>query len=242
MVTGLTYSSGTPNYVEQLALLAVVSPTDANYLANLPSAIDYAELRCYQDLQLLSTVTPRTGYSLVGNQSTLTIPLADFIVVQNINVITPVGTANPDSGTRNSLIPVTKEWLQYVYDGSGVNGLPRYFAPISQNVFQFGPRPDENYAAELIGTVRPVSLSATNQTTFLSLYLPSLFLMASMIYISGYQRNFGRQSDDPQMAVSYESQYKALLNSAGTEEAMKKFQSSGWTGQSAAPVASPPRA
>jgi hypothetical protein len=65
--------------------------------------------------------------------------------------------------------------------------------------------------------------------------------MASMIYVSGYQRNFGRANDDPQMAVSYEGQYKALMQGAMIEEARKKFQSSGWTSMSPSPVATPTR-
>jgi hypothetical protein len=65
--------------------------------------------------------------------------------------------------------------------------------------------------------------------------------MASMIYVSAYQRNFGRANDDPQMAVSYESQYQALLKSAIVEEARKQFQSSGWASESPATVATPSR-
>jgi hypothetical protein len=65
--------------------------------------------------------------------------------------------------------------------------------------------------------------------------------MASMIYISGYQRNFGRQSDDPAMAVSYESQYEVLLKAATTEENRKKFLASAYTSQSSSPVATPGR-
>jgi hypothetical protein len=65
--------------------------------------------------------------------------------------------------------------------------------------------------------------------------------MASMIFISGYQRNFGRQSDDPQMAQSYETQYMTLLKGATVEEFRKKYQSSGWTSMSPSPVATPGR-
>jgi hypothetical protein len=90
--------------------------------------------------------------------------------------------------------------------------------------------------ATTIGTV------ANNaSTTFISLYLPDVFIMASMIYISAYQRNFGRANDDPQMAVTYEGQYQALLKSAIVEEARKQFQSSGWASQSPATVATPSR-
>jgi hypothetical protein len=65
--------------------------------------------------------------------------------------------------------------------------------------------------------------------------------MASMIFVSGYQRNFGRASDDPAMAQSYEAQYQTLLKGATVEEARKKFESSGWTSQSPAVVSSPSR-
>jgi hypothetical protein len=65
--------------------------------------------------------------------------------------------------------------------------------------------------------------------------------MASMIFVSGYQRNFGRQSDDPAMSQSYESQYQALLRGATVEEYRKKFAASGWTSISPSPVATPGR-
>ena len=84
-------------------------------------------------------------------------------------------------------------------------------------------------------------MAASNQTTFISQYLPDLLIMASMVYISAYQRNFGRQSDDPQMAQSYESQYQTLLKSAAVEEARKKFEGPGWTSQSPSPISSPTR-
>jgi hypothetical protein len=104
-----------------------------------------------------------------------------------------------------------------------------------------GPYPDAAYQVEIVGTIRPDSLSATNTTTFISLYLPDLFIMASMIYVSAYQRNFGRQNDDPQMAQSYETQYKTLLQSALMEENRKKFEAAAWSSQSPSVAATPTR-
>ena len=49
MVAALTYAT----FTTELALLAVVSPTNAQFLSNLPSAINYAELRIYRDIDLL---------------------------------------------------------------------------------------------------------------------------------------------------------------------------------------------
>ena len=62
-----------------------------------------------------------------------------------------------------------------------------------------------------------------------------------MIYISGFQRNFGKIADDPQMAVTYESQYQTLLKGAVVEEARKKYEASAWSSQGPSPVATPGR-
>jgi hypothetical protein len=236
-MTGLTYAT----YKTALATLSVVPETDPNWLSILPDAIEYAELRIYRDLDLLSTVQVNTSFSTASGSSKVTLTQGTFVTLQNVNVITPAGTTNPDLGTRVPLLPVSKEYIQYAWPSSTNDGVPSYFAMIDERTFSLGPWPDAAYTLEIIGTVRPETLSAINTTTFISQYLPDIFLMASMIFISGYQRNFGRQSDDPQMAQSYESQYQALLKGATVEEYRKKYQSSGWTSMSPSPVATPGR-
>jgi hypothetical protein len=240
MTTGLTYAT----YVTQIATLAVVPESDAAFVTILPQMITYAENRMYRELDFLSTVTTNNTYTTTAGTPFASFTLADFITLQQINVITPAGETVPNSGTRNPLLPATKEFLNLVYPSSSSAALPEYFAMFTQdtdNVVLFGPWPDDTYTLELVGTYRPASLSSVNTTTFISTYLPDLLIMASMIYVSGYQRNFGRANDDPQMAVTYESQYKALLQGATVEEARKKFQSSAWTSMSPATVASPTR-
>ena len=234
---GLTYST----YKTALATLSVVPETDANWLSILPDAIEYAELRIYRDLDLLSTVQANTSFATTASNSKVAITQGTFVTLQNVNVITPAGTSDPDAGTRVPLLPVSKEYIQYSWPSATNAGVPQYFAMIDERTFSLGPWPDAAYTLEIIGTVRPATLSAVNTTTFISQYLPDLFLMASMIFISGYQRNFGRQSDDPQMAQSYESQYQALLKGATVEEYRKKFAASGWTSNSPSPVATPGR-
>lgn len=232
-MAGLTYAT----YKSTLATLSVVPETDPNWLEILPSAIDYAELRIYRDLDLLSTVKSNTSFSTTASDPLITITQGTFVTLQNVNVITPAGTTQPSNGTRNPLLPVAKEYIQYSWPSADNAGVPKYFAMLDQNSFYVGPWPDAAYTLEIIGTYRPLSLSSTNTTTFISQYLPDLFLMASMIFISGYQRNFGRQSDDPAMAQSYESQYQSLLRGATVEEYRKKFAASGWTSISPSPVA-----
>jgi len=248
-VPGLTYST----YVTQIAEMAVVSPADANFLAILPAMIDYAELRIYRDLDLINTSKSFTSASIkttAGNRN-LTFPMTlpdnsgTIVVTEQLNLITPAGQTDPNGGTvtRVTLLPTTKEYLDYVYgsNASGSRGQPKYFAPFNENLFFLGPVPDATYFVEVVATIRPNAMSATNTTTFISQYLPDLLIMASMIYISAYQRNFGRQSDDPQMAQSYEGQYQALLKSAMVEELRKKFEGPGWSSQSPSPIATPTR-
>lgn len=248
MTTGLSYDgsvAGTNSFVAELANLAVVrlnlaDPTDP-FTVLIPQAITYAENRIYRDLDLLSTVSRSSAYQFTPGDRTLAVPAGDFVTIQEVNVITPATITTPDQGTRNPLSPASKEMLNNVYNYLSVTGVPQYFAMIDQNTIIVGPWPNNNYTVEITGTIRPASMSASNQTTFISLYLPDLLLMAAMIFVSGYQRNFGRQSDDPAMAQSYESQYKTLLTGAAIEEARKKFQASAWSSMSPPVAATPTR-
>ena len=256
MTTGLTYSQ----YVTQIATMAVVAETDAAFITILPSMVTYAENRMYRDIDFMFTSTSLHGTTFVlaaGNRNlSFNIDLASnsdaqagtFVVSEQINLLTDAegnaaDTTNPDACVRVPLLPTTKEFLDAVYGSSltANRGQPQYFVPFNETLFFVGPVPDQAYPVEVVGTYRPNSLSASNTTTFISLYLPDVFIMASMIYISAYQRNFGRLNDDPQMAITYESQYQALLKSAIVEEARKKFDAAGWSSQSPATVATPTR-
>ena len=234
----LTYSS----YVQQIATMAVIPSNDTNFTIILPQMISYAELRMQRDLDFLSTQISTTAYSFTSSNNTLTLPTSQFIVPQTFEVV--------NSGVSSPLLPVTKEFIQNVYGSGSTTGLPQYFAvyggdtATTGNTSQYmivGPTPDSNYSTIITGTVRSAPLSATNTTTYISTYLPDMFIMASMIYISAFQRNFGRINDDPQMAQTYESQYQALKASALVEENRKKYEAAAWSSYSPAPAASPTR-
>lgn len=246
-MAGLTYST----YKTQIAQMAVVAEDDVNFLAILPMMIDYASLRICRDLDLMFTSVSLygAGYRLNAGNRNLSFSqnLPDgtsFVVSEQINLILDAAVEyDPDTGTRVPLLPCTKEFLDAVY-GSAVaanRGQPKYFAPFNETLFYVGPVPAISYDVEVVGTIRPAPLSVAVPVTFISEYLPDLLVMASMIYISAFQRNFGKESDDPQMAQSYEGQYQLLLKSAVVEEARKKFDAAGWSSQSPATVASPTR-
>ena len=251
--TPLTYNG----YVTQIATMAVVNTetidgivvgVDAAFNNIIPQMLNYAELRIQRDLDLLPLQTNNT-YSLTIGQNLLQIPVSDFVVIQTLGV---------NSGTALlPLLPATKEFLQNVYGDSGSIGVPAYFAMIggdaltSGNTYNnvlVGPYPDSNYPVTVFGTNRMASLyqsattaAAATGTTFISTYLPDILIMASLIYISAFQRNFGRMSDDPAMAQSYEGQYQVLVKGAVAEEYGKKFEASAWSSSSSSPAATPTR-
>ena len=244
MTTGLSYDgtvSGTTSYVTQISTMAVVDPLDPAFQIILPQMITYAENRIYRELDFLFTSISNTNFGCTVGSRAVNVPSGTFVVSEQINLITPAGTFSPDIGTRVPLLPTTKEFLDAVYGNSQNKGQPKYWVPFDDYTFLLGPYPDAAYQVEIVGTIRPDSMSATNKTTFISLYLPDLFIMASMIYVSAYQRNFGRGSDDPQMAVTYESQYKALLSAAKMEENRKKFEAAAWSSQEPSAIATPTR-
>lgn len=236
-MTVLTYS----DTVSTIANLLVVQTSDADFLQVLPSIINDAELRTYRDLDLLNTSTRSTTTLTAGNRN-LTLPSYNgtVVVCDEINVITPVST-QPDSGTRNQLVPASDELLNALWPSVTGSTVPQYWAMVNQETVILGPWPDAAYTVEVVHTIRPNQLSSTNTTTLLSVYFPDLFIAACMVFGAGYQKNFGATVDDPKAALTWESHYQTLLQGAKVEEARKTFTSQGWSDKQPAPLATPPR-
>ena len=215
----MTYSS----FVSDLAGMGVYNADDADFLAEVPRAITYAEKRLYRDLQLLATNTTEQSLSLAVDDRTVDISgISDrIIVLDGINLLTPAGTTFAE-GTRNRLIRTALAYIDLVYPSNDSAGQPVVYAMLNENTLVFGPWPDDAYPIELVGTIRPAELSASNTETILTRLFPDIFLVAAMIHMAGFKNNFGSMQDNPQMAMSWETQYSALLASAATEEARKK--------------------
>lgn len=237
----LTYTT----YITALTTLMPTQSTDPNFVNILPDCIDYAELRIQRDLNLLQTQARMTGSLTAGNRN-FTLPgssstTASFVVTNGFNIITPSSATDPELGTRNPVTLVSRDVLDNAWPSSTGSTVPQMAAMITQFTAIFGPWPDAAYTVEAIGTQRLPSLTSSNTTTFISTYLPDIFIQASMVWMSSYMKNFGAGADDPKMAQSYESQYQALLSSAATEEARKMFMGSAWTPLTQSAQAQPPR-
>jgi hypothetical protein len=213
--------------------------TDTDLIDILIRMIEYAELRIYTELDFVSTLTTTTTTLTSGTRSVQ--QPTNVIVVQAANIITPYTTTNPELGTRSPLNRRSIDYLNLVYNSATGSATPREFAIIgapttsmgittaaNYNIL-FGPWPDQDYTLEVVGTIRPTPLSETNTTTFLTTYCPHLFLAATMIYGSAFQRDFGAQSDNPQMAQSWENQYSTLRQGVNIEDLRMKSASYSWS-------------
>lgn len=230
-------------YTAQIANLMTEVSSDPNFQTMLPGMIDYAEQRMYRELDLLATrVTDTSGNLTISNRG-FTLPTTQgiFLVVEQVNVITPA-TATAATGSRVPLVCTSRDVIDVCYPSNTAgNKTPEFFAMVNNASIIVGPPPDAAYPVEVIGTQRPAPLSVTNSSTILTSMLPDAFIAASMVFGAGYMRDFGSQADNPQMAQSWETQYKGLIQSANVEELRKKYQSQGWTDQIPTPIATPPR-
>ncbi len=231
------------SYVASILNLMPTTATDPGFITVLPNIIDDAEQRLYRELDLLNTVVRDSSAAFTPSTRTFDLPSTNgtFYVVEGMYAITPFGTTNPDTGKRNYLTPSSRGYIDAAFPSSAGSGIPAYFAPTTQNSYIVGPWPDQAYQAEVVGTIRPAAISTSNLTTLLSAYFPDLFVAASMVFAGGYMQNFGQQSDNAQMAVSWEAHYQALMQSAAVEEGRKKFTQAGWSGKQPAPYVTPPR-
>lgn len=239
----LTYDQ----FVTTIANLTSEDASGADFLQILPSGIDYAEDRIYRELDMLvENVRDSSSLTVAGDRN-FNLPTSLGVYsgpIDGINIITPASTG-PESGTRVRLLPTSLDFLDYTWPSSTGSGVPQYFAYFSQSSLSgqknivFGPWPDATYRVEVIGKIQPAALSSTNTTTYLSTYLPDLMVAATMIFMSGWQQNFGAQrADNPQMPASWSAQYSELMASAATWEARKRFAGPSWTSKAPEPAAS----
>jgi hypothetical protein len=226
---------------------------DAPLQQVLPQVLNYAEARIQRDIDALQARSSNT-YALTVSNNVLSIPVNDFLVLETFEVTQVSGAVVVNSWP---LIPVSKEFIQNCYSGVFSTGMPKYYAMYGDtfgdgantnvNVL-LGPAPNFAYPVRVTGVIRMPSLfkfaisgPADTSYTYISQWLPDLFLMASMIFISAYQRNFSANSDSKDMPVNYEQQYRTLLAGAIAEENRKKGLGSGYSAYSTPATATPTR-
>jgi hypothetical protein len=251
----------------QTMLEIPLNQTDVNFQRLVPLMFLYAEGRIYTDLAfLVTTITQQDRVTALNRE----LALPDNVrQLDQISVCTPAGPIT-NSSKRKTLERITPAaldmfWPQPSYKPNVpqkyalIGGTPQPFLhwtpyaltpppplPVTPpqawfQVVRMMPTPDKSYTVELTGTIRPNTLSPTNNETFLSTRYPELLMCACMVFACGYQRDFGAQAEDPAKAVSWEMQYQALSKGVTVEQARMRGEGPGFTVQPPAPAAHPPR-
>lgn len=225
-----------PTLVSECAAITAISSTilvngDNNFAGIMDAAINYAEGRIYRDLDLPAVSVTDTSVSCSSGIRSISLSTAqgELLAIDTFNIFIPAG-ATSSNGTRVPVMPISKGVLDAIYPSAASSncGQPEFFARLSNVQLLFGPTPDQAYGTEVVATTRPNPLSASNSSTWITQNLPELMVAGCMVFLAGYMRDYGSQSDNPQMAQSWESQYQVLLKSALVDSLRMKFESQGW--------------
>lgn len=202
-----------------LAGLLVTSASDTKFLAMLPRAIDDAEGRIYKAMDFLAMTLPDTSKSFTPGSRDVAVP--DLMVI-----VEKVAYFDVSTGKTNPLRDVSTEFIDAFWPiRAQATQNPSYFARKSDRIIMIGGTPQNANQVEFVGKQRPEPISSGNPSTYISLNHPELLTAACMVFLSGYQRDFGAQSDDPRMALSWETVYQDRLQASMAEEKRRKGNS-----------------
>jgi hypothetical protein len=152
-------------YNALIALLGTFVVDDSSeYTSNVQGFVNRAEERVLRDIdvQLFNTNVQTTTSN---GQSSIT----------KSNSESPIRTVFLSS-TRQHVLRRTRSFIE----AHGGSGIPVYFCD-DQSTITFAPVPDSAYAITINQLTRPIPLSASNQTNWISLYVADLLLWACLI-------------------------------------------------------------
>lgn len=215
-------------------LLVIATETNDNYVIVLPRMIEYAENRILRDLDLIATKTEASVACTPGSRS-VTVP-GSIQIVESACVMYPAGSTTAN-GDNKFLQRLSLEMLEFIWPNRSSTGMPQYYSMLTDTNCILAPTPDGAYLYVAKGPVRPAALSSGVPQTWISINIPDLFIAASMVFGTGWQRDFGAQADDPGSAMSWETQYQTLLRSADVDDARRKAQSESWQPYQPEPLA-----
>lgn len=205
---------------------------DPIFVQQFPQATSYAENRIYREIPMLGAREVVSSLSTTAGTRTIDISALSppMLVVEEVSLITPISTV-PSEGTRVRFNLATLDFINVVWPQESVTAAPtaanpfnKYWTLLDATHVVIAPTPDQTgYAVELTGLVQPAPISSGNPTTYLSINYPELLEAGCCIFLSGaLNRNFGAQGDEPQQAVSWESQFQTLLAAAKREERRRR--------------------
>jgi hypothetical protein len=217
--------------------------TDGAFSVLFPQAISYAEGYIYNKLPMLAQRAQDT--SLVTTPGAANVSLAGtllpILVPERIALLTPAGSSMAN-GTQVQFVAASSDLIDSFWPNESLTWAPNLanaaywciqggVSPVdfSSPIVTLAPTPDAAYTVVLTGLFQQAPLSAANPQTYLSTLYAPLLTAACMVFISGgLLRNYGAQTDETGMAVSWQGQTDRLLDAAGAEEMRRRSQGTGF--------------
>lgn len=138
---------------------------------------------------------------------------------------------------------VSLDFLNLVWPDDALQAPPAvgfaYYVMQDNQTALLAPTPDAAYPLRIGGQWRPAGISASNQTTWLSVFLPDVLIAAVILEAMLYQRDLG-DPQNPQGVAVWQAKYEDAIKSAATEEAVKKGLGPSFQPFMPAPLANPP--
>ncbi len=258
------------NWSQWLQIVSTILQVEDNYGAPFFNAMapyisERASLIMQRDPDLDFLATRIVDESQTTTGGSRAVPIAPtLIVVEGVSLIIPANAA-PNEGTRVPCYRASREFCDFIWPQESLTKAPNTFEPVYYaipSMFEvagsgatadepqalpssmiIAPTPDGQYKVEQHGTMRLPPLSESNQTTFLSTFLPDMLIAASVVAGALIQRDMGATGakDDPSLATHWQEEYDRLKRGAAVESARQKAQSTDWTAYAPAPLANVPR-
>ena len=128
-----------------------------NIELNVAGAVDYDDTRKYAT----SSFTAAKRYLVTP---------ADFLIIRSLQVF----NSTDQTGDRSFMEKRDTSFITE-YNGSGVTGLPKYYANWDESSIVVAPTPDQAYVVQLNYIITPPSFTSSN-TTYLSEYQQGMLL------------------------------------------------------------------
>lgn len=214
----------------------VVDTGSTDFTAIFPQAIQYAESRCYRELDMLALRGSDTSVTLSTSTRNATCP-STVSIVEGISLLTPAGNAPPNA-TRVPLERASIDFIDQFYGNETTQSQPLFYAMKSDTAIVIAPTADAAYKIEITGTVQPTPMSLGNQNSFLGDFFPDLLLSAAMVFMSAWQRDAGSQMS-PQDVNTWQSMFDMEMKSAQEWVQRQKSQDPNWNPLSPTPLSQP---
>ena len=163
--------------------------------------ISDAEFRLLRDVDSDNNRKYATA-TLISGQRFIDVPTGT-LVIQGAQII---------DGVNREYMEVRDPSFMSEYNSSGATGEPKYYGMWDEDTIVLAPTPDQTYTIQINYILKPVGLSSSTSTTYLSERFPNGLLYACLIEAFAYLKG---PNDLLQL---YEQKYKQALEGFSIEQ------------------------